>query len=222
MFRPDTSSDDDSSGTDEIDHPLVARLYGSLTPMEWVFAPHRRYLADDLSGRVLDLGAGTGGMFEPVQAAADSELEYHAIEPDETMREQAATQARELGFPVDLRDARAEALPYPDNAFDVVLASVVFCTIADPEAALEEVVRVLKPGGEFRFFEHVRADGWRETGQDIVDPLWTRLAGGCHVNRDTVELFVAHEAFDVLEIERIRFGVFPATPFVRGKLRKRR
>ena len=223
---PDRTTDDT-----DIDHPWVATLYEALTPIEWLFRPHREYLAADLSGRVLDLGAGTGRMFEPVleaTAAGDSAddnsgpVEYHAIEPDPNMRRRATRCARDIGMAVDLRDARAEALPYPDDSFDVVLSSVVFCTIQDPDAALEEVARVLRPDGEFRFFEHVRADGWRERGQNLCNPAWKRVAGGCNLNRATVERFVGHDAFDVIEVERLSMGIFPATPFVRGLLRRRR
>lgn len=204
----------------EISHPLVAMVYDRVVPDRFLFAPHRRYLAADLSGRVLDVGAGTGANFPYV--ADDSErISYHAIEPDPHMREQAAEKARDVGCAVTLRDARAESLPYPDDHFDVVVASLVFCTVEDPDAALEEVARVLKPGGELRFLEHVRADGWRATGQDLLNPLWSR-AGGCQLTRETVERFVCHDTFAVEEGERVAFGVFPATPIVRGTLWRRR
>ncbi|MFC4543137.1 class I SAM-dependent methyltransferase [Halosolutus amylolyticus] len=207
--------------TDEVSHPLVAAVYDWVVPERALFAPHRRYLTADLSGRVLDVGAGTGANV-PHVAASDDEIEFHAIEPDPHMRRQAARKARAVGCRVDLRDARAESLPYPDDAFDVVLAGLVFCTIADPDVALDEVARVLKPGGELRFLEHVRADGWRAAGQDVLNPLWERAAGGCQLNRDTVDRFVCHDAFDVEEIDRLSVGIFPATPIVRGRLRRRR
>lgn len=206
---------------DDVDHPLFSRLYSVATPLEWLFAPHRDWLATDLSGRVLDLGAGVGGMFRPVAERAGESLEYHALEPDATMRHAARKEARAVDLPVDIRAGRAEALPYPDACFDVVLSSVVFCTIEDPERALEEIARVLKPGGELRFFEHVRADGWRERGQTLLNPVWKRVGGGCTLDRDTVGLFVSHEAFAVERIDRLEFGVFPAKPFVRGRLRRR-
>ncbi|MFA9426235.1 class I SAM-dependent methyltransferase [Natronorubrum sp. A-ect3] len=212
---------DPSTRDHEIAHPVFAMLYDRL-PQAFLLAPHRNYLVTDLSGSVLELGCGTGDMFPFVADTATSAIEYHAIEPDPHMRTRAARTARDLGLGVTLRDARAESLPYPDDSFDVVLASVVFCTIQDPDAAIDEVARVLKPGGEFRFFEHVHADGWQGTGQQLLNPLWERVAGGCQLTRETVPRFVGHDAFAVDEIERLEFGLFPATPFVRGTLRRRR
>ena len=205
----------------DIEHPVFAALY-DLLPQSALIRPHREYLARDLSGRVLELGCGNGEQFPFVVDGRAGDLEYHAIEPDPHMRKRAVENAREAGLAVDLRDARAESLPYPDDAFDVVLSGVVFCTVQDPDAALEEVARVLEPGGEFRFLEHVRSDGWRAAGQDLLTPLWERAAGGCHLNRNTVDRFVAHDAFEVVDAERLEFGVFPVTPIVRGTLRRRR
>ncbi|WP_265108447.1 class I SAM-dependent methyltransferase [Halosolutus halophilus] len=221
MFTHDVSRTASGDASDDISHPLVAAVYDWVVPERTLFAPHRRYLTADLAGRVLDVGAGTGANF-PHVAASDRDVEFHAIEPDPYMRRRAAQKAREVGCAVDLRDARAESLPYPDDAFDVVVAGLVFCTIRDPDAALAEVARVLKPGGEFRFLEHVRADGWRAAGQNLLNPLWERVAGGCQLNRATVERFVCHDDFDVDEIERLSIGLFPATPIVRGRLERRR
>ncbi|MCU4742860.1 class I SAM-dependent methyltransferase [Halobacteria archaeon AArc-m2/3/4] len=211
------------SGREEISHPIFASLYDHV-PDERFLKPHRDYLTADLSGRILDLGAGTGALFPHVLEAVGgrSVTEYHAVEPDPHMRRRAERRAVDLDLAVDVRDGRAESLPYPDDAFDYVLASVVFCTIADPDAALDEVARVLKPGGEFRFLEHVHADGWRARAQDVLNPLWARTAGGCQLNRETTERFVGHDSFDVLEVERLSIGVFPAAPFVRGRLQRRR
>ncbi|GEM_PF-267877 len=217
----DTNRQTESDTGEEVAHPLVAAVYDWVVPERTLFAPHRASLTAALSGRVLDIGAGTGANF-PHIASQNGDLEVHAIEPDPHMRRQAATKARAVDCPVDLRDARAESLPYPDNAFDVVIAGLVFCTIEDPDAALSEVDRVLKPGGEFRFLEHVRADGWRATGQDLLNPFWERVAGGCQLNRNTVERFVCTDAFTIEEIERLSIGAFPATPIVRGRLRHRR
>ncbi|WP_049921509.1 class I SAM-dependent methyltransferase [Halopiger djelfimassiliensis] len=215
-----TSTGDGSEPT--VSHPLFAAVYDRWLPEPPSMKPHRTYLARNLSGRVLELGIGNGAMVPFVAANADDGLEYHAIEPDPHMRKRAHRAARKNDVPVRLRDARAESLPYPDDAFDIVVSAVVFCTVQDPDAAIDEVARVLKPDGEFRFLEHVHADGWRGTGQDLLNPLWERAAGGCQLTRKTVERFVEHDAFAVEEIERVSFGIFPVTPVVRGTLRRRR
>ncbi|SHL62535.1 class I SAM-dependent methyltransferase [Haladaptatus paucihalophilus] len=202
-------------------HPLFAALYDPVTAVaeRTVLRPHREYLVRNLTGRVLDLGAGTGAMFPYFSNSEAASL--HAIEPDPHMRKQAESKASELDLEIDIGDASAESLPYGDDQFDTVVASMVFCTITDVEAALAEVHRVLKPGGEFRFLEHVHADGWRATVQNVLAPLWRRIAGGCHLNRQTISQFTATPEFDTLEIERLDVGMTPVWPFVRGRLRKR-
>ena len=217
MSRPSARPEHDH----EIAHPVFATLY-DLLPQDLLLGPHREYLTDDLTGRVLDLGCGTGDTFPFVADAPTDDLEYHAVEPDPHMRKRAARRARAVGLPVEIRDARAESLPYPDDSFDVVLSGMVFCTIQDPDAALEEVARILRPGGELRFLEHVHADGWRGVGQELLNPIWERAAAGCQLTRETIPRFVGHEAFAVEEIHRLAFGIFPATPFVRGTMRRRR
>jgi SAM-dependent methyltransferase len=205
-------------------HRLFAALYDPVMalPERVSLPPHRRYLVDGLSGRVLDVGAGTGANFPYLaERAREADLEVHAIEPDRHMRERAREAASEAGLTVDIRDAGAEWLPYADDYFDAAVAGIVFCTISDPGAALDELARVLRPGGELRFLEHVAATGYRARLQRLVEPVWKPLAGGCHVTRDTVGLFAAHDAFDVVEVERIGFGLFPADPFVRGTLVRR-
>lgn len=204
------------------EHPFFAAIYDPVTVFaeRTILRPHREYLVRDLSGTVLDLGAGTGAMFPYLPNK--HEVSLHAIEPDPHMRQQAMSKANDLALEIDIRGAGAESLPYADDQFDTVLASMVFCTIPDMDTALTEVTRVLKPGGELRFFEHVHADGWRGRIQNIAAPLWRRLAGGCHLNRQTVSRLTAPQSFDVLDIERLDVGVTPVWPFVRGRLRKRR
>jgi ubiquinone/menaquinone biosynthesis C-methylase UbiE len=154
-----------------------------------VLGPARAELAGGARGRVLDLGAGTGANFPFFGAAA---AEVHATEPDPFMRQRAAERARGAPRPVTLHDAPAEALPFPDGHFDTVVAMLVFCTVGDPARALAEVVRVLRPGGELRFYEHVRAPGAvAGRAQDWLAPVWRRIAAGCRPNRDTVRLIRA-------------------------------
>ena len=210
--------------TDTPAHRLFAAVYDPVMalPERVSLPPHRRYLVDGLSGRVLDVGSGTGATFPYLaERASEGPLEVHAIEPDPHMHSRAREAAHEAGLTVELCDAGAESLPYADDSFDAVLVGIVFCTIPDPEQALDELARVLRPAGELRFIEHVRADGLEGRLQELVEPIWKRVAGGCHVTRDTVGLFAAHEAFDVVEMERVGFGLFPAEPFVRGMLVRR-
>lgn len=196
-------------------HPVVAKLYDTVmaVPERTMLPEHRRALAANLSGRVLEIGAGTGAMF----SYYDEEVELHAVEPDPYMRTQASEQASELGVAVELSDAGGEELTYTDDSFDAVVASLVFCTIPDHEAALSEVARVLKPGGEFRFLEHVRADGALGHAHDLLAPAWHTVAGGCHLNRETGELFRTDDRFELLSYERLDGAV----PMVRGRMRRR-
>jgi ubiquinone/menaquinone biosynthesis C-methylase UbiE len=93
--------------------------------------------------------------------------------------------------------ARAEDLPFRDATFDTVLSGLVFCSVPDAARGLAEVRRVLKPGGELRMIEHVRASTpWRARLQDGIQPAWTRVTGGCHPNRDT-EAAVARAGFTI-------------------------
>lgn len=171
------------------EHPILAALYDWSTG-GFERSMGQRWRTEVLSGcggRVLDLGCGTGANF-PIwkrQLETGSPLELHAAEPDPHMRRRARRRAARLGLNVPFSEAPAERLPYPDGYFDAVVTTLVLCTVGDPAASLAEVVRVLKPGGEFRFMEHVRAEDPHGRWQDRLTPLWKRMAGGCHLNRET-------------------------------------
>lgn len=193
-------------------HPIVAAL-----SKRFDLAEHRRYLAHDLEGVVLDLGAGSGAMVPYLRTAVqrDPALRLHAIEPDSKRRKQPKRTASTHDLDVDLRPGRAESMPYADDTFDVVIASAVFCTVQGPSQALTEIHRVLKPDGEFLFLEHVRSDGLRGYVQDVVTPLWKRIDIGCHLNRRTDD-WIATGPFALDEIKTLSIGVSPSRPFVRG------
>lgn len=201
-------------------HPVFAAVYDTLNrgAEERLVREHREYLAADLRGTVLDLGAGTGAMFPYFRSARerDPSLVLRAIEPDPHMRRRAVRKASDLDLDVEIRPEGAGSLPYDDGSIDVVVASLVFCTIPDVEAALDEVARVLEPGGEFRFLEHVRADGWLARVQGAVNPLWRRAVAGCNLDRDTVVVFEADDRFTMADLDELAFGVPPVKPFVRG------
>lgn len=203
--------------------PGFARLYDAVMalPEQYFLGDHRSYLADGISGRVLDIGSGTGAQF-PAFAAQESIDEVAAIEPDPAMRERARDRAEALDLRVDVVDADAESLPYDDDSFDAVVASLVFCTIPDPAAAFDEVARVLAPGGEFRFLEHVRATGSVGVVHDLLAPCWHPVAGGCHLNRQTGDLFRRDSRFELLAYDRFESGITRGVPLIRGRLERRR
>ncbi|HUJ25559.1 MAG TPA: methyltransferase domain-containing protein [Myxococcales bacterium] len=155
-----------------------------MAPMERTgLARARRRLVRDLSGRVLELGAGTGLLFRwydsPPAAAVD-------VDGGALLRA-----ARRDGR-VPLLQADAAALPFPDAAFDAVVVCLCLCSIPDAASALAEARRVLRPGGELRLLEHVRPPG-SVLGPlfDWLTPAWRRISGGCHLDRRTGELVAA-------------------------------
>ncbi|MFC4407681.1 class I SAM-dependent methyltransferase [Haloarchaeobius iranensis] len=208
---------DDASGAG---HPLFAAIYDPVVaPFERRIERHRRWLAADIDGTVLDIGVGTGAMF-PDLADSDA-VEVIGVEPDPHMRTRAVERARRCGLSATIHPTGAESLPLADDSVDVVVAALVFCTIPAFDAALDEVARVLKPGGEFRFLEHVRADGLQARLQTTVQPVWGHLAAGCQLDRATDERFLADERFETVAFERIGAGVPPVAPIVRGRLVRR-
>jgi peptidoglycan hydrolase-like protein with peptidoglycan-binding domain/ubiquinone/menaquinone biosynthesis C-methylase UbiE len=170
-------------------HPVFAALYDLATAGfdRRLLGPERRRLIGACRGRVLELGAGTGASFADWRAAerAGRVSLLCAVEPDVHMRRRAEARARRLGLEVDLRAGVAEHLPFPDAAFDAVASFLVLCSVDDPAAALREARRVLRPGGLLAFMEHVRADGAAARWQRGLNPVWSPLAGGCRLDRDT-------------------------------------
>lgn len=209
---------DDSHPT----HPWFAALYDPLTGWveRLVFQRHRQQLVKDASGQILDIGSGTGVMFSHYETELDSSTAtVHAVEPDPHMLRRAKRKATTRNIDIHLHQAGAESLPFTDDTFDTVVAALVFCTIGDRRQALSEIHRVLSPRGEFRFFEHVCDSGWRESVQTTLNPVWKRVVGGCHLDRDTPRLFRSDDRFEISEYECFRDGVVPVNPFVRGVMR---
>ncbi len=195
-------------------HPVFAALYDLiLRSVEKKFlGAHRAYLAGGATGRVLDVGCGTGLNF----GYYPSEAEVVGIDPDPHMLRRARVRADRLRRSIKLLAEGAEELPVPDASFDVAVATLVFCTVPDPGQALGELRRVLCRGGQLRFLEHVRATtpGWARF-QDLAAPIWKRIGAGCHPNRDTLTA-VERAGFRIEEVQRCAFGPYPARPFVRG------
>lgn len=203
-------------------HPCLAAGYDLLTaPAErrW-FADQRRRLADGLTGTVLDLGAGTGAMLPHYAAVADDPTVL-AVEPDPAMRRRATATAADLDLEVAFLAADGARLPLRDESVDATVASMVLCTVSDQTATLDELVRVLRAGGELRAFEHVAAEGWRHSVQRTVAPVWERVAGGCQLTRSTGDALAGHPDLEVESLERLSVGMTPVYPFVAARLRRR-
>jgi ubiquinone/menaquinone biosynthesis C-methylase UbiE len=203
--------------------PGFAQLYDTIMaiPEDRMLGEHRAFLADGLSGRVLEIGVGTGAQFPAYVEHGREITTLHGIDPDPAMLGRARQRAVDLDMAVDLTDADAESLPFGDDSFDAVVASLVFCTIPDAAAAFDEVARVLAPGGEFRFLEHVRATGGIGHLHDLLTPCWRPVAGGCHLNRRTGDMFRRDDRFEVLSYDRFEAGLTRGLPLVRGALQRR-
>jgi ubiquinone/menaquinone biosynthesis C-methylase UbiE len=173
--------------TDEVRHPIFARIFDRLSgSMEKEVGVHRDELLAGLSGRVLEVGAGNGMNFGHYPATVTEVL---ALEPEPYLRERAHAAARDAPVPVTVRDGVAHPLPAQDDEFDAAVASLVLCSVPDPDHAVAELRRVVKPGGELRFLEHVRSSRPRKARvQEALDRtgIWPRIGGGCHCARDTV------------------------------------
>ncbi len=142
----------------------------------------REEMVGTAKGRILEIGAGTGANFPYYR----DDAQVIATEPDPYMLKRAEQKARELGKAIELREAPAEELPFDDDSFDVVITTLVMCSVNDQQKALSEIKRVLKPGGEYRFYEHVRYENaFGAFWQDVVTPMWGWFGAGCHPNRDT-------------------------------------
>ena len=143
----------------------------------------RKRLWARVQGRVLEVGAGTGKNF-PFHPPA---TEVTATDLAQQMVVRATERARELGLPVDVREADVQELPFPPDSFDSAVATFVLCSVPDPVRGLRELARVVRVGGTIHLLEHVRLDR-PVVGplMDLLDPLLVRL-NGSHVNRRTVE-----------------------------------
>ena len=143
----------------------------------------REKLVPLASGRVLEVGMGSGLNLPFYDARQVTKV--WGLEPSPEMSKMASAGVEAVAFDVEFVSAAGEQIPLDSESFDTVLMTFTLCTIPDAERALKEIARVLKRGGQLLFCEHGAApDAGVRRWQNRIDPLWRRLAGGCHLNRD--------------------------------------
>lgn len=187
------------------DHPFFARIWTVMSAHEsGVMKKMRTENLAGLSGRVLEVGAGTGTNFA---FYPDTVTEVVALEPETRLAPLAREAAAAAAVPVTVIESTIETMP-ASEPFDAVVCSLVLCSVDDPESVLQQLNSVLKPGGELRYFEHVAAGGWRGGLQRLADAtIWPRMAGNCHTHRDT-ERAIAGAGFAIGTARRA--ATFPA------------
>jgi ubiquinone/menaquinone biosynthesis C-methylase UbiE len=164
---------------------------------------YRARLLAGLRGRVLELGCGDGAHFHLYPDTVD---ELVAVEPEENLIKRAEAATGDARCPVRIVPGFAEELAAADGEFDAAVATLVLCSVDDQQVALAELMRVIRPGGELRFFEHVRADSpMHAAAQLAVQPLWSQVGGGCHLARNT-EQAIRDAGFEIEHIEHFEFA----------------
>lgn len=195
------------------EHPVFSRIWAfAMTRLEpRALRAERARLVAGLTGTVVEVGVGTGATFDLYPPEVTRVV---AIEPEPYLRGVATQAARTAPVPVDVIDGHGDHIPLADGTADAVVCSLVLCSVPDQATALAEAHRVLRPGGELRYYEHVAeppgtlARRW----QNLIERsgLWARAGGGCHVTRDTGAAIIA--AGFVVEQERVQHFGPPGTP----------
>ena len=207
-----------------MEHPLFARLQAreSAKAERKGAGEHRRRLLAGLSERVIEVGAGSGVHFRHYPRGVTEVL---AVEPEPHLRELAEEAARSAPVPVRVVDGLAERLPADDASMDAGVAAGLLCSVPDPAAALAELARVVRPGGELRFYEHVVSGrpALAHVQRALDATVWPRAFGGCHPSRDT-EAEIAGAGFEIEACERFEFRPTllstPVAPRILGAARR--
>jgi ubiquinone/menaquinone biosynthesis C-methylase UbiE len=208
---------------ERVHHPLFARMYMRMTSgrRDRGEDEHRERLLAGLSGYVIEVGAGNGLNFPLYPTTVKKVL---AVEPEPVLREAALRGAESAPVEIEVVDGVAASLPAPDGSQDAAVASLVLCSVSDQEEALVELRRVIKPGGELRFYEHVISNKPLPARlQRLADAtFWPRVGGGCHMARDTGAA-IAQAGFEIERLERFPFSpsvVVPTIPHILGVARR--
>lgn len=216
-------ADSAQAPTEKVDHPLFARFYLRMTDGRRSRGEdvYRTELLAGLSGRVIEVGAGNGLNFSVYPQTVEQVV---AVEPERLLREAATKAAAEAPVPVEVVDGTAGQLPADDGSFDAGVASLVLCSVPDQARALAELRRVIRPGGELRFYEHVVSERPAAARlQRLADAtFWPRVGGGCHMSRETGSA-IERAGFTIERCERFSFSPgapVPPLPHILGAARR--
>lgn len=170
-------------------------------------AKARSRIVPQAEGAVLELGCGGGINLTHYDRARITRLS--GVDPSPQLLATARGKAKSLGFDADFRAGTAEALPFADASFDTVLTTFTLCSVQDPQAVLGEMRRVMKPGGCILFLEHGAApDAGPARWQQRIEPVWKKIAGGCHLTRPVGDTFRAQG----FSLANVHSRYMPKTP----------
>ena len=188
--------------SNSVDNPFFARMWTVMSAHEpEAMKRLRRENLAGLSGRVLEVGAGTGTNFAHYPATV---TEVVAVEPEHRLAEQAQRAAATAPIPVTVSNDTVEQYAAAGGEpFDAVVCSLVLCSVDEPDDVLRQIHSALRSGGELRYLEHIASAGWRSRIQRVADAtVWPRLAGNCHTHRNTEDTIVG-VGFDVAAARRV-------------------
>lgn len=187
---------------------------------EALYGVRKRSLFDDLQGKVLEIGAGTGVNF-PFVSAAD--LDWTCVEPNIYMHPYLKENARKAPFQVTIKEDSTESFAFRPDTYDAVISTLVLCSVPEPAAVIKKIHHSLKPGGYFYFIEHVISPekGLFRFSQNALVPAWKLVGDGCYPNRDT-ERHIREAGFGHLTLDRFTgpLSLGLARPHIVGKARK--
>ncbi|MBT2659270.1 class I SAM-dependent methyltransferase [Bacillus sp. ISL-18] len=173
----------------------------------------REDLLSKAKGHVLEIGSGTGINF-PLYKSVEKVV---AAEPSTYMIYKSQDKLKQSSVNIELVKADAEKLPFADNSFDTVVATLVFCTIPNPNQAMKEMLRVCKPEGKLLFFEHVKMENRFLGGlQEWLTPAWKRICDGCCLNRDTL-ILIKNKDLIINDIKSYYNGLFLSVETIKRK-----
>jgi SAM-dependent methyltransferase len=204
-----------------LDHPFFARIWPTIAAheTEQLRAFRRENLAG-LSGRVLEVGAGTGTNFA---LYPESVVQVVAVEPEQRLADKAREAAAGARVPVAVANRTVETFS-AGEPFDAVVCSLVLCSVDKPDSVLQQLYSLLRPGGQLRYLEHVASGGIRGRFQQLVDAtIWPKLTGNCHTHRRT-ERSIRGAGFEVDNTRTERalpaWVPLPVSEFVLGRARR--